>query len=545
MNPTRRNFLRIAGLGAAGAAITVSVPESLEAQTGRAFQQVDSRVVDAVRRGELHPFFAPAPPADMTRLGANAGDAAMMKDAVDRPYQYMVVGVASGPGANGSQWESRLPGRVGGTVGEADIVNSLIPRGIPIAEVQGMTEPMYVPAGHSFRWDDPIATQFGTEGAGWMLIESSLPLSMGASYTFNQAADGTQQGQGIAVLPLDGILQNSRLAKAGDVQRFELYGLEHGSGTPRKRENWIRAVPPASGDVSLDYWIEDAQGLRRTDIRNTEVRSGEYTQANTLHNDFAEYVPRPGDSLVTRVSALDGETDVAVWQFLTPVDNLDELKQDPYVDEGSILRGIEEASVYRSSGEANDAAVGHIHAKAGYGSRINEVHIDWDGNGTFDNHYTGLDQEEFVFEGVDTHNPNSTGTFTPRMRVFFTGNDIGTTSRDFVGEQYTVVPEQSFIPENGYETTRDNVNTLASLFGNNVNVVYLEQMTHYGEDDMRTFLEAYTNGTIGTNDPELEEIELDDRVNRVYFRLSTGTTAAWGGFDQLQMKQLRNLYGTD
>ena len=105
--------------------------------------------------------------------------------------------------------------------------------------------------------------------------------------------------------------------------------------------------------------------------------------------------------------------------------------------------------------------------------------------------------------------------------------------------------EQDYFPEDSYETTQQNRQQLAEFIGNNVNTVYLGDKKHYDTDDMQLFLEAYTNGIVAPNDPEITSVSIIDTYNRLHFSLETdsGTAnAVWGGFTEPQMDWLEDFY---
>jgi len=541
MSTDRRSFLKLAGLGAAGAAVP-----SLEAATTNEFHRLspEGRVaaVDALRRplmGAANPFLEPPAPIDLSSVDWNTAHPGYVKDAVERPFTYYIPVAASGNGANGSTWKTLLQGR-NTADDEADVLLHLTPRGRGALPDDPITDPQYVAARSAIRWDDPLLNLFGASGTGWLRVESSHELDFSNSYTFNQAADGTQQGQGLPVFPATGIMSHARLANAGDIVNFELYGTPWGQPAA-KRENLLFWVPPESGAVRLQYTVIGEDGGEQV-TGDLACDPGMYQQVNDIDNSLGLEV-RPGSRLRLRVHSADGESDVAVYTAVSKVDNLDPLKQDPQTDEGSLDRLVRDELIHVNGGEVNDPAAYTVRVGASSDASVVNVYVDWLGLGQGGTSYDGSGNT-LESQVVGQHNV-ATGSFTPKATATIFRPGFGQVTRHLEGNEYDVVEEQSFIPEGGYLTTKDNIPALAALFGNNVNVVYLEEMRHYGEDDMTTFLDAYTNGSIGQNDPELEEVELDDRVNRVYFRLSTGTTAAWGGFTEGHMRQLRTLYGTD
>jgi len=544
MSTDRRSFLKLASLGAAGAAAGMS---SLEAATTAEFRALgktsNATKLNEMRRpyiGVTHPFMETPEPVELAEVDWSTAHPAYHKDTVERPFTYYIPVAASGNGANGSTWKTLLQGRNTADE-EADVLLHLTPRGRGALPEDPITDPQYVAARSAIRWDDPLQHLFGASGTGWMRVESTHELDFSNSYTFNQAADGTQQGQGLPVFPATGIMEHRRLANAGDVINFELYGTPWGQPAA-KRENLLFWVPPESGAVRLQYTVIGEDGGEQV-TGNLACDPGMYQQVNDIDNSLGLEV-RPGSKLRLRVHSADGESDVGVYAAVSKVDNLDPLKQDPQTDEGSIDRLLEMASLYRNSGEVNDAKITDATVKVAGDALVESVYLDMNGDGSPDSTHQGVNTADFRYQHIGQFN-NTPGTFTPRMTAWFNRPGFGTFRRAFTGQEYAVEAERSFIPTEGYQKTKDNIPELAGLFGNNVNTVYLEQMVHYGEEDMTTFLDAYTNGTTGQNDPELQEVELDDRVNRVYFRLSTGTTAAWGGFTEGQMKQLRTLYGTD
>ncbi len=470
---TRRRFFGLVGAAAAGAAVA-GVP-SLEAATAAEFRQVGENgravALNAARRaylGAVHPFFEPAPPVDLSQVDYGLAKAASIADdGVPRPFQYAVPVAASGSGMNGSVWETLIMGRVESDT-QADIRARLTPRGRASTPDDPITWSLSVDGRASFRWEDPLLNLFGASGTGWLLIESSEPLSFNDSYTYNQAADGSQQGQAIPVFPLEDLAADARIAHAGDVQRFELYGTPDVSELP-KRENWLMWQPDDAGTARLDYWIERADGGQVTTTLSQTLDPGEYLQLNGLHAAFPDYLVQPGDSLVVRVMSADGDSEVNVYQAVSHTDNATPECQDPMTDEGSISRGIESASIYRSSGEANDPKVSRISVNAGRKAVIEEIHIDWDGNGTYDEHITDINEQEYVREQTGAQNTNY-GTWQPRMTVVFNNRRTGSVTRDFTGEAYTVTAEaeESFPIADVRDNMLGNLDSIADIFGDYV-----------------------------------------------------------------------------
>lgn len=458
MATDRRRFLTLLGAGAAGAA--VGVP-TLEAATAAEFRDMgaDGRAValNEARRaylGRVHPFFEVAPPVSQVDYGL-AKAASISDDGVDRPFQYAIPVTASGDGANQSVWKTRVTGRVESD-NQADIRARLTPRGRASTPDDPITSPVLVDGRGAIRWDDPLLNLFGASGTGWMLIESSEPLSFSDSYTFNQAADGSQQGQGIPVFDLEGIMDDARIAHAGDVQRFELYGTPDVTEL-EKRENWLMWQPDGVGTARLDYWIENSDGTQMTTTRTVELEAGEYLQQNGLHDNFPDYLVQPGDSLVVRVFSADHEQEVAVYQAVSHADNIKPESQDPMTNEGHISRGIESVSLRVNSGEQNDPVVYQALIRAGPEAVVESVYIDWNGDGTFSEQYNDINQRDFSLEKTGAHN-EAPDTYAPRMRVFFANRRTGSVSRDFTGEEYTVAAEEN---EHSVEMTQEVKDRLA------------------------------------------------------------------------------------
>ena len=404
MDTNRRGFLGLLTAGAAGLAAG-GVP-SLEAaaaefrQVGETGQLASLQELRRAYLGEVTPFMvAPAPvdvnAVDVTRMSL----AKALTEDPERPFVYYVPAVASGGGFLGSLWKTNLQGRNMGDL-EASLVVELHPRDVAAQPSDPVSVPQYVAARAALRMDDPLDALFGASGAGWLVLRSSQPLSFSTSYTFNQAADGTQQGQGLPVFDAStSILAHERFAKAGDEVNFELYGAAFGEPVT-KRENWLLFVPPESGAVVVDYAVIGADGGEQQ-YGSLEVESGMFRQLNGIQQSLGIEV-RPGSRLRTRIRSRDGD-DIAVYQTLSKIDNLDSLKQDPWSDEGTIDRMLEsEPVLYRSSGETNDPKVTRINIKPRGDATVEEIHIDWDGDGTYDEHITGINAPEYNLETLGT-----------------------------------------------------------------------------------------------------------------------------------------------
>lgn len=109
-----------------------------------------------------------------------------------------------------------------------------------------------------------------------------------------------------------------------------------------------------------------------------------------------------------------------------------------------------------------------------------------------------------------------------------------------------VTPEHDYtnIPDS-YAITRSKIGALSALIGDNINTVYRGNNTHYFAGDVATFLDAYTNGTSGDGDPELDSVQVYDTINRLSFVMATGGTASWDGFTESQMAQIKSIYNLD
>ena len=144
-----------------------------------------------------------------------------------------------------------------------------------------------------------------------------------------------------------------------------------------------------------------------------------------------------------------------------------------------------------------------------------------------------------------THNTtlSTPGTFTPLLGIQVRGDDHVIYNRQVTGTPYTVVAEQDYSPANSYATTQSKKDQLAHLIGDNINAVYLGDNTHYGYSDMMNLLTMYTDGIATQANPELDHVQVLDTTNSLMFSMKTGGNAVWGGFTQLQIQQLLNIYG--
>jgi hypothetical protein len=182
-----------------------------------------------------------------------------------------------------------------------------------------------------------------------------------------------------------------------------------------------------------------------------------------------------------------------------------------------------------------------INIQAGPNTTITRIVADWQGDGYFEDYHDNIDQQNYKFEHIGQFNATP-GSFTPTMRVFYT-TPTGVTSRDFTGNEFTVVEEQAdYSPDDSFQKTKDKIEELSDLIGNNINTVFINTNYHYSDSDVREILEVYTNGTIGDQNPELDRVIIKDGTNSVDYRRTDGGTAVWAGFTETQMDKLKDIY---
>lgn len=454
--------MRNVGLGGAAVAVPgAAVAGQLsERPLPRNFREVVAGTREAADlAARVDQYMVRPAPVDVAMLDWSKARSGDVKDAVDRPFTYYVPVAASGTGANQSVWKTSLDGRNASPDLEADIQLSLTPRGRPSAPGDPISDPQYVAARTRIEWDDPVLNLFGASGTAWLTIKSSTPLTFDDSYTYNEAADGTKQGQGLPVFDAATVMTDQRLAHAGDLLHFELEGLPFGMDDGPVRENAVFWAPPESGDILVDYLLKDEQGSEET--RGTwRVHGGEYIQINDLHHTLGLEV-RPGSGLELRVRSEDGESEVALFAALSHIDNRDPLKQDPHSNYGTLDPAILDARVYVNSGEVNDPAVYHLAARVASDVTLEGVGGDWNGDGNNDNAYDASGTE-FRLDHIGQHNI-TTGTFTPTMSVIFSRPGFGQIGRRFTGEPYTVTPEENEHVVQMTQEVKDRINDPAVM----------------------------------------------------------------------------------
>jgi hypothetical protein len=426
-------------------------------------------------------------------------------------------------------------------VAELSYVAELHGRGVPAGVGDPQSVPRYVGAGMPDRLDDVLDNLFGASGSGWLTIRSTQPLDIGTSYTFNQAADGTQQGQGLPIFDGATVMQDQRLAHAGDTVSFELFGAAFGEDAT-KRENLVLFVPPQASGARVEYTVMNDQG---SEISSGDfyLASGVYDQVNNIQQALGTEI-RPGSALRLRIHSLD-ENETAVYAAVSKVDNRDPLKQDPMTDEGSIDRLLGDASITMSPRRVEQgdqyALEMDINVNDGY---VLQVWVDEDGDGNFNNgNYTDDSGDSHFYDAKRGTLGAQPGTKSVAMQALVVDSKSNQHLRTIQGNEYEVSAEpETYTPDNSFQKTVDNMDALVDLIGGNLNTVFVGTSMHYGPGTVREILETYTNGTVGDQDPELDRVIIRESDNSVDFRRTDGGPAVWSGFTEPQMLTLRQLY---
>lgn len=548
MSTDRRSLLKSLGVGALGVA-AASVP--LEAVANSAYgdlRQVEARraafaagdfeALNEARRamiGDVHPFMDAMPPVDAHALSNPYLQAKSAVNLDDLPFVTYFPVSANGEGANESMWKTILQGR-NKSANDANLAVLLHPRNVPASPDDPVATDISVQAYSAIRWDNPLELFFGGSGMAWLEVRSSEPLSWSDWYTCNAAADGTQQGQGGPAFDAASVMEDQRFARAGDILEFQLYG-KPGGQEALKRENFGFFVPPESSGIRLDYELVDSQG--GTLISGQWfAEPGTWKQVNDLHHATGIEAPENCSLRIKVRSTGDGEA--LVYGYVSKVDNLDPLKQDPATDNGSIDRAIESAHCSVNSGEVNDPAGYTIRVRGADDVTIGYVNVDWLGLGGGSTSYP-VNGSEAMVDSIGQHNI-TTGEFTPAMSVIFNRPGFGQIGRRISGKPYTVEEALPDFPEDSYDKTANNIDTIANILGASVNAVYLGTLKHYDEETMQGILAAYVNGVASPSDGELDHVEIRKADNAVVFALTDGTNAVWGGLNHVQINRLRDVY---
>ncbi len=476
------------------------------------------------------------------------------EQSTQQTFTYYLPVLANLRGANNSDWRSQVRLRAISGV-ETHFWIQAHPRGVQ-AQATDPKSTMYVICGTcSANFSNLLDNLLGQTGqpmhltgAYWGEVTSNEPLGIDSSTSANFSPDGSNQGGDYATLDASTMWNDPHLARRGDIIEFPL------DGTNRTRENLNLFAPPTNTNdytgpaiqvqaTLLDYLGNTIDGTTIT------LQPGTYTQ-------FAPIAPaltngktlNAGDVLQLRLGSDGGNGEFLLYAIKNEIDNVTTTSQDPSNKTGYIRPLITTTFDASMGNEVNDPALFKATFTARPGAYVIDAwfnergQCDQSGNCTVD--YSNTNTQDTNPWAI-THNTtlSTPGTFTPLLGIQVRGDDHVIYNRQVTGTPYTVVAEQDYSPANSYATTQSKKDQLAHLIGDNINAVYLGDNTHYGYSDMMNLLTMYTDGIATQANPELDHVQVLDTTNSLMFSMKTGGNAVWGGFTQLQIQQLLNIYG--
>lgn len=144
---------------------------------------------------------------------------------------------------------------------------------------------------------------------------------------------------------------------------------------------------------------------------------------------------------------------------------------------------------------------------------------------------------------VYTSTPTVPGTYAHAANFIIRTADRGDFTRTINGDTLVATPAiDTVLDATSKATTKANINSIATILGDNVNAVFIQNNTHYPKADMVNTLTAYTDGIAGVQNPELDHVIIYGSNNKIDFRRTDGGTAVWGGLTRSQINQLRTIY---
>jgi len=131
------------------------------------------------------------------------------------------------------------------------------------------------------------------------------------------------------------------------------------------------------------------------------------------------------------------------------------------------------------------------------------------------------------------------------MRVFTTPTG-GAMSRDFKGNEFTVVEEQNYVfGESARDAVAENIQGIANILGNGM-VTYHDdgQLYHLSPDEVEQGLDRLLDGVSESGNGEMDGIILQDShyQNLVNFQLTNGNASTFSGLSEANMHYLITLF---
>ncbi len=403
--------------------------------------------------------------------------------------EYIIPVHAQAAGTNQSQWRSDERAMNAGS--EAAVVTVVVhPRGRP-AQPGDASYQVSVAPGDSFSLADVLAP---VTGVNWLQVSSTQPLAWSTTYTYNQSADGTQQGQGYPVL----LAEDARWAERGDKVIFVL------PDTTKKRVNFGGLV---RGQGTLSWTLSDthSQLITGGSAGFTE-QSFQYSPVSTA---LGGVQANTGDILTVTVGVDGGSSPIRAYLYLSVVDNLKPESQDPATDEGTIVRLLDriEYRVLPDQGEVNDPYTERARVVSRTGTVVLTVGYDLNSDGTPEEVKQGNGTNTYDFQ--DSFTPLVAYTANPSLRVVVRDEEGHDFLRTTTGNSYTVTAEKD-----GYVATYEDAK--AFIMANLDLVSNWAAHTTFGTQiyDAATWRAAwpkYFDGVTSPSNPEIQKIVFDDR----------------------------------
>lgn len=358
-------------------------------------------------------------------------------------------------------------------------------------------------------------------------LKADLPEPSDPSYTVTTTTD---------LMQADTAIEEKDLLEPGDVALWRAPSVtpqEYAAGQtrPEHRMNVFIYGQGANPNLYCEMFRNDGtlDGTAFIDAPN----NGGLQYTNAIEKVFNR-TPQGGET-IRCVNMNGGKT----WIIPSIVKNNVDMNG---VDDGDNIRPeisrLVEAQSYTAGPdvvETHNPVVLRAYTKTRQGSEIRGGTVD----GAVSMQISGDNTTELKWS--HTGFPTMPGTYQNSFTVGVHTND-GDFNRTVAGNQLVVIPETDCTPANSYTITKQNLDQIATLLGDNVNAVFLQNNTHYSKADMAAILQKYTNGTTGSQDPELDHVVIYDSTNKIDFHRTDGGTAIWGGLTEEQVQTLKDVY---
>ena len=449
--------------------------------------------------------------------GASHSSLCATAQSTQQTFTYYLPVLANLHGANNSEWRSTVRFRVLGTPGvNAHYTIQAHPRGQQ-AQPSDPTSGTYTACGSCSQTFtnildnlmDASGQPMHLTGAYWGEVKSDTPLGIDSSTTSNHSSDGSNQGGDYETLDARTVWTNPHLAHRGDIIEFPL------DGTSQTRENLILfALPVNTTDysgptISVNTELLDMYG-NTIDGASTSLTPGEFVQFSPLAPALTNgKTLNPGDVLRLRLGQDGGTGDFLLYANKSEVDNVITTSQDPSNKTGYIIPLVQsgEYTTVPSNGETGDNFNRRIHAKLRSGAMITGVHVDYDSDGTYEEHFTGLNTNEYTLES--TFQPLAAYNANPTLEIDINDNNVYY-SRTIKGNNYAVTQATPYTVDAAVANPiiRQNLDAFAhqASYG-------LYDLSCLSESDARMAFDVYSDGNQSNGEAQGYYI---DKANGVF-----------------------------